>query len=106
MSVPAALSRQARLAEIGAEGLARIAEARYSVSPARGPLEVEREYLVRAGAVHLAPRERARPFPHAASFRHVAPSRVATGAWAALTQLREAIGLAASSGAASAGEPA
>ncbi|MCC6216300.1 MAG: hypothetical protein IT376_15665 [Polyangiaceae bacterium] len=105
MSVPASLSRQARLAEIGAEGLTRIAASRYSVAPAEGPLDVEREYLVRAGAVHLAPREASLPFPHAAHFRHAAPGRVAAGAWAALAQLRGALGLATMGDTGSAGAP-
>jgi len=90
-------ARQRLLAAVGDLGQARIARATFVVSSAP-PLavEIEREYLARAGARHFAeapPSESATPFAHAAVFRHAAARDFAHGVWRALSQLKSTLEL-------------
>ncbi len=85
-------SRQTRLAEVGAEGQARIAAASLAV-----PLgaEVERLYLERAGVRQVDVSNDAEPakFQHAAAFRHPAAAGLGEQAWRALSALRGVLGV-------------
>lgn len=88
-------ARQRLLAAVGDRGQERIARATFVVSSAP-PLavEVEREYLARAGALHFAeatPNGAASEFAHAAVFRDAAARDFAHGAWRALSQLRSTL---------------
>jgi hypothetical protein len=86
-------ARQCLLAAVGDLGQQRIVAATYAVSGAAEPsAEVEREYLLRAGAVRLEARsEAAGTFAHAAAFRHPEARDFAAGAWRALLQLSNAL---------------
>jgi hypothetical protein len=80
-------TRQERLAEIGPTGQARLREGVALV--ADGPdAELAALYLERAGVGSVARSdEPARPFAHAAAFRHAEPARVGSAAWRALREL-------------------
>jgi hypothetical protein len=87
-------TRQRRLAEVGAAGQARLAEARLELAAHEGS-EVEREYLLRAGvqSIDVDPRLPAEPFPFAAEFEFAASRNLARGAWSALANIRKVLGL-------------
>jgi len=89
-------ARQRLLAAVGDRGQERIAGATYVVgNDDERSAEVEREYLVRAGARHFAAAGMAGApgpdFAHAAQFRDPGARAFAAGAWRALDQLRSAI---------------
>ena len=86
-------ARQRLLAAVGDHGQQRIAGATYSVAGDTEPsAEVERQYLMRAGARHFATNgEPATAFAHAATFRHAEARDFAAGAWRALLQLKSAL---------------
>ena len=86
-------SRQTRLAEVGAEGQARIAAA--TLSAPRGA-EVERMYLERAGVgqVRVGDGIEQAEFRHASAFRHPAAANLGAQAWRALDALRGVLGVA------------
>ena len=88
------LSRQIRLPEVGSEGQARLARASLSVNGRDGSL-AEFVYLHRAGIerVSLSPNRTPSPFAHAALYRHASTRRLGAGAWRALAQLREVLGI-------------
>ena len=88
------LTRQIRLAEVGAEGQARLSRATLSVRGSDGSL-AELVYLHRAGVerVSLDAHLPAAPFAHASLFEHSGTRRLAAGAWRALAQIRTVIGL-------------
>jgi len=81
-------ARQRLLAAMGDRGQERLASTTFVV-PGDGSFaaQVEREYLTRAGAEHFAAPAAARPFAHAAVFRHAGARDFAEGAWHALAQL-------------------
>jgi hypothetical protein len=86
-------ARQRLLAAVGELGQARIAAATYVVSN-DGSLssEVEREYLLRAGAAELLASSEPGLVPaHAHAFRHAEARDFAAGAWRALAQLKNAL---------------
>lgn len=88
-------ARQRLLATVGDRGQERIARTTFVVQSA-SPLaaHVEREYLTRAGAQHVAEADTpalATEFAHAAAFRHPRARDFAEGAWRALAQLRSTL---------------
>jgi hypothetical protein len=82
-------SRQRLLAEVGAAGQAKIAGAQLALAAQPG-VELEREYLRRAGVgdvsitAELAPE----PFPFADQFEFATTRVLARAAWSALDHLR------------------
>jgi hypothetical protein len=88
------LTRQIRLAEVGAEGQARLAAATLEVRGRDGSL-AEFVYLHRAGIERLTlrPDRVARPFVHSALFRSHCSRRLAAGAWRALRQIRDVLAI-------------
>jgi hypothetical protein len=82
-------ARQRLLAALGDRGQERIARTTFVVSSEPSfAAEVEREYLIRAGAQQFAAPAAARtPFAHAAAFKHESAREFAEGAWHALAQL-------------------
>ena len=82
-------SRQRILTEVGAAGQAKIAGAQLALAAQPG-VEIEREYLRRAGVgdvsidAELVPQ----PFPFAAEFEFVTTRVLARAAWSALDHLR------------------
>ena len=88
------LTRQIRLTEVGTEGQARLSRATLEVRGSDGSL-AEFVYLHRAGIERLSlqPDQPARPFAHAALFRHAGTRRSGAGAWRALTQIRSVLGI-------------
>jgi hypothetical protein len=87
--------RQARLAEVGEAGQARLMAAAHRVHGGDGAL-TELVYLERAGfrAVSIDALAPARPFAHGAVFRHAASRRHGAGAWRALRAITELLGRA------------
>jgi len=85
-------ARQRLLAAVGDPGQERIAAATYVVHGVATPSEVERSYLLRAGAERFAPAA-GEPvtFAHRAAFKHAAARDFAEGAWQALVQLNRAL---------------
>ncbi len=85
-------SRQTRLAEVGAEGQARIGATTLCVP---GGAEVERLYLERAGVGQILTSDAAEPveFRHASAFRHPAAASLGVQAWRALDALRGVLGV-------------
>jgi hypothetical protein len=90
------LTRQIRLAEVGAEGQARLSRATLCVGGSDGSL-AEFVYLHRAGIERLSlqPNLPAVTFEHAALFRHPSTRRLGAGAWRALRQIRNVLALSA-----------
>ena len=88
------LTRQMRLAEVGIQGQARLANAALEVRGRDGSL-AEFLYLHRAGVERIAllPDRQAVPFSHASLFRNDGPRRLAAGAWRALSQMRAVLAL-------------
>jgi len=88
------LTRQIRLAEVGAAGQARLASVTLCVRGRDGSL-AEFVYLHRAGIERLftQPNLPAVPFEHAGLFRHSGTRRLGAGAWRALSQIRSVLGL-------------
>lgn len=88
------LTRQIRLAEVGAAGQARLANAWLCVRGRDGSL-AEFTYLHRAGIQRLSlqPNLPALPFEHAGLFRHAGTRRLGAGAWRALSQIRGVLGI-------------
>jgi hypothetical protein len=88
-------ARQRLLATVGDRGQERIARATFVVqSVPPWAAHVEREYLTRAGAQHVAEGPASEPpveFAHAALFRHATTRDFAEGAWRALAQLRSTL---------------
>jgi len=86
-------ARQRLLAAVGDAGQARIASGRYAVGGGSAfASSIEREYLTRAGAEHVAVANNpAAPFTHAAVFQHAAAREFAEGAWRALVQIQSAL---------------
>ena len=89
------LTRQIRLAEVGLDGQAKLSRASLEVRGTDGSL-AEFVYLHRAGVERLAllPTQAAPPFSHAALFKHSSTRRSGAGAWRALSQIRNILGLA------------
>jgi hypothetical protein len=87
-------TRQRRLPEIGEAGQLRISSARFALGPHAG-LEIEREYLSRAGATCTLSTEPAvaRPFTHHSAFAFEETRALGEGAWRALEKLRSALGI-------------
>ncbi|HEY3233590.1 MAG TPA: hypothetical protein VGJ84_02670 [Polyangiaceae bacterium] len=87
-------SRQSVLPEVGADGQRRISEAALEVRGSDGAI-IECEYLYRAGVERLliSPGAEATPFEHHEWFRFFASRRIGAGAWRALKQLRQVLGL-------------
>jgi len=85
--------RQARLAEVGPEGQARIQAATAEVRGSEGHM-IELSYLERAGfrAVSLRPERAPEPFAHADWFAFDTAREVGAGAWRALSKIRRVIG--------------
>jgi hypothetical protein len=82
-------TRQRRLPEVGPSGQERLCAARLVIS--RHPdVELERDYLARAGVTVLVVDEAPAPpdFPFADWFEHAAALGVARGAWCALTRIK------------------
>ena len=90
------LTRQIRLAEVGAEGQARLSRATLCVRGSDGSL-AEFVYLHRAGIERLTlnPNLPAVAFEHASLFRHASTRRLAAGAWRALGQIRNVLAFSA-----------
>ena len=90
------LTRQIRLAEVGAEGQARLSRATLCVGGSDGSL-AEFVYLHRAGIERLSlqPNSPAVAFVHASLFRHPGTRRLGAGAWRALRQIRDVLALSA-----------
>ena len=90
------LTRQIRLAEVGAEGQARLSRATLCVGGSDGSL-AEFVYLHRAGIERLSlqPNLPAVAFEHAALFRHPSTRRLGAGAWRALRQIRDVLAFSA-----------
>ncbi len=88
------LTRQIRLAEVGAAGQARLAAASLEVRGTEGSL-TELVYLCRSGVerISLRPSLPAKPFVHEALFRHSSTRRQAAGAWRAIAQMRAILSL-------------
>lgn len=88
--------RQLRLPEVGEAGQARIRDARIEVRGNDGAI-LEAEYLCRAGVevVSITPRKDPNPFRHEQAFRFAASRRVGAGAWRALDEVRELLGIKA-----------
>ena len=89
------LTRQIRLTEVGVEGQAKLSRASLEVRGTDGSL-AELVYLHRAGveSVSLNPAQAAPPFLHAPLFKHSSTRRMGAGAWRALSQIRNILGLA------------
>jgi hypothetical protein len=87
-------TRQRRLTEVGHEGQRRLATARLILAPHAG-VDVERDYLVRAGVsqIQVDPEGSPPPFPWPEFFEFTAPLCVARGAWCALSRIRTVLGL-------------
>jgi hypothetical protein len=90
------LTRQIRLAEVGTAGQARLSGAALCVAGRDGSL-AEFMYLHRAGVERLSlkPNLPAVAFEHASLFRHASSRRLGAGAWRALGQIRNVLGLSA-----------
>ena len=90
------LTRQIRLAEVGLEGQARLSRATLCVAGNEGSW-AEFLYLHRAGIERLSlqPNLPAVSFEHASLFRHPSTRRLGAGAWRALGQIRNMLGLSA-----------
>jgi len=88
-------SRQRRLAEVGPKGQERLRQAQLRVAD-HPDVELELDYLARAGAVELRvdPAAPALAFPWTAWFEHDAALGVARGAWCALSRIRGELGVA------------
>jgi hypothetical protein len=86
--------RQVRLPEVGEAGQARIRDSRIEVCGNDGAI-LEAEYLCRAGVevLDITPRKDPKPFRHERAFRFAASRRVGAGAWRALDQVRELLGM-------------
>jgi hypothetical protein len=86
-------ARQRLLAAVGDAGQARIASGRYTVGGGSAfASSIEREYLTRAGAEHVAVANDApAAFTHAAAFQHAAAREFAEGTWRALVQIKSAL---------------
>ena len=86
--------RQRRLAEVGDLGQARIESAAFEVRGGDGAV-LETVYLQRAGAerVTLSSRKEPEAFAHERAFHHAASRRVGAGAWRALVQVRNVLGI-------------
>jgi hypothetical protein len=87
-------SRQRRLPEVGPSGQERLGAARLRIAP-HDDVELELDYLVRAGLVQTTVDPRAVPldFPWPAWFEHEAALAVARGAWCALARVKRELGL-------------
>jgi hypothetical protein len=87
-------SRQRRLPEVGPSGQERLAAAELRVAP-HADVELELDYLVRAGAVRAAIDPEAAPFtfPWSFWFENEAALGVARGAWYALAHIKRELGL-------------
>jgi hypothetical protein len=85
-------SRQRRLPEVGTEGQRRLASERIVVAP-HPDLELELDYLERAGIAETRIEAEAEPlpFPFASQFEFAGPLSVARGAWCALARIRRAL---------------
>jgi hypothetical protein len=86
--------RQRRLPEVGDAGQARLAAACVVVRGSDGAI-IEAEYLHRAGVERLSitPGLEPKPFRHEQFFRFWAPRRIGAGAWRAIAQMREILGM-------------
>lgn len=84
--------RQARLAEVGPAGQARIERTTAEVCGKDGAT-VELAYLCRAGLAELTilPNKPCEPFAHADWFRFGSARRVGAGAWRALGKIKRAL---------------
>ena len=87
-------SRQRRLPEVGAEGQRRLAQTRLTLAEHAG-VQVEQDYLVRAGVASAEPAAAAPglDFPWTDEFEFAASRDLARGAWSALYRIREALGV-------------
>lgn len=85
-------SRQRRLAEVGIEGQAKLAATKILLAEHEG-VQIEREYLLRAGVADASVEGRAErvEFPFSAWFEYAAPRALAAGAWCALTRIRRVL---------------
>ena len=85
-------SRQRRLAEVGTDGQQQLASAVVSLA-AHDDVDVERDYLIRAGVgeVRFDSTTEPLPFPFGSAFEFAAPLSVARGAWAALERIRRSL---------------
>jgi hypothetical protein len=85
-------TRQRRLEEVGPEGQRRL-EQSVMVLAEHTDVELEREYLERAGVRQIARDAAAHPapFPWAQHFQFAGPAGVAQGAWRALSRIRAAL---------------
>ncbi|MEP7051903.1 MAG: hypothetical protein ABJB12_16175 [Pseudomonadota bacterium] len=88
------LTRQIRLPEVGELGQARLTATTLEVRGTDGSL-TEFLYLHRAGIQRLSirPGEPASAFTHGGLFRHPSSRRQAAGAWRAIAQIRNILGL-------------
>jgi len=86
--------RQARLAEVGAAGQARLEQTSAEVR-GRDGATIELAYLCRAGLaeVSVVPGKAPEPFTHADWFRFPSSRRVGAGAWRALQKIKTALEL-------------
>jgi hypothetical protein len=84
--------RQARLAEVGQAGQARIERAAAEVC-GRDGATVELAYLCRAGLaeVSIVPAKPCKPFAHEKWFRFGSARSVGAGAWRALEKIKKAL---------------
>ena len=82
-------TRQTRLHEVGEAGQARLAAATIALRTTGAAAQIERRYLVAAGAVHVVSSASGRSTPLPFSFESEAAREVACGAHAALAALRE-----------------
>lgn len=82
-------SRQRRLKEVGPDGQRRIERAALAIAE-HADVELERDYLARAGILEISIDASAEPldFPWVQHFRFAASLAVARGAWCALNRLR------------------
>ncbi len=85
-------SRQRRLVEVGPAGQRRLGQSRVRVA-AHADVEIEREYLERAGVGGVDVDSQASPvdFPWQAEFSFAAAAGVARGAFSALRRIRAAL---------------
>ena len=87
-------SAQRRLVEVGPEGQRRLEQSRM-VLVEHSDLDIEREYLARAGISDMLIDVQASPpvFPWVEQFEFASPLAVARGAWCALARLRSVLAL-------------
>jgi hypothetical protein len=92
----AKFARQLCLPEVGQGGQQALCQAERAIPLAGAAVEVEREYLMRAGVQVVAGDRAAQAsFAHAPYFRHEQSSAVAEGAWRALTEIKTVLELGA-----------